>query len=403
MNSTKKFSNYSANPNNPNWENIISRTKPLYQRETDLRDIFERDYTRIIHSTAYRRLKHKTQVFFSPDNDHICTRIEHVTHVDSISHTIAQYLGLNTNLTHAIAVAHDLGHSPFGHKGEQILNRICMENDLEAFWHERNGLNFVDNIELLTNVNNEEKNLNLTYAVRDGIISHCGEIDEISLKPRTEFIDLEKDYIKLNQYSPYTWEGCVVKISDKISYLGRDIEDAISMGILDSNLNELYDLLEQPRSANLNNTNIIGDLIADLCLNSSANEGLKFSTATFEKIKRLKQFNYKYIYKHKCMNPSERYFSLVLNEIFNTLNECYDGMNTLEKLNSIKPFYTKVIDTFIKWISCYWNIETDRTHLKNKILYDMNNIKDYQTAIITYISGMTDSYAIETYNDIVKY
>ena len=294
-------------------------------------------------------------------------------------------------------------HSPFGHKGEQILNRICMENDLEAFWHERNGLNFVDNIELLTNVNNEEKNLNLTYAVRDGIISHCGEIDEISLKPRTEFIDLEKDYIKLNQYSPYTWEGCVVKISDKISYLGRDIEDAISMGILDSNLNELYDLLEQPRSANLNNTNIIGDLIADLCLNSSANEGLKFSTATFEKIKRLKQFNYKYIYKHKCMNPSERYFSLVLNEIFNTLNECYDGMNTLEKLNSIKPFYTKVIDTFIKWISCYWNIETDRTHLKNKILYDMNNIKDYQTAIITYISGMTDSYAIETYNDIVKY
>ena len=278
-----------------------------------------------------------------------------------------------------------------------------MENGLESFWHERNGLNFVDNIELLTNVNNEEKNLNLTYAVRDGIISHCGEIDEISLKPRTEFIDLEKDYIKLNQYSPYTWEGCVVKISDKISYLGRDIEDAISMGILDSNLNELYDLLEQPRSANLNNINIIGDLIADLCTNSSVDEGLKFSSTTFEKIKRLKQFNYKYIYRHKCMKPSERYFSLVLNEIFNTLNECYDGINTLEKLNIERPFYPKVIDTFIKWISCYWNIETDRSHLKNKILYNMNDIKDYQKAIITYISGMTDSYAIETYNDIVKY
>ena len=375
----------------------------MYKKENDVRSEFERDYDRIIYCNAYRRLKHKTQVFFLPKNDHICTRIEHVNNVDATSYTIAKALGLNTTLTRAISISHDIGHSPFGHKGEQILNRICMENDLEAFWHERNGLNFVDNIELLTNVNNEEKNLNLTYAVRDGIISHCGEIDEISLKPRTEFIDLEKDYIKLNQYSPYTWEGCVVKISDKISYLGRDIEDAISMGILDSNLNELYDLLEQPRSANLNNTNIIGDLIADLCLNSSANEGLKFSTATFEKIKRLKQFNYKYIYKHKCMNPSERYFSHVLNEIFNTLNECYDGMNTLEKLNSIKPFYTKVIDTFIKWISCYWNIETDRTHLKNKILYDMNNIKDYQTAIITYISGMTDSYAIETYNDVVKY
>lgn len=398
-----KFSSVAATPSNPTWNNLISRKDELYKKENDVRSEFERDYDRIIYCNAYRRLKHKTQVFFLPKNDHICTRIEHVNNVDATSYTIAKALGLNTTLTRAISISHDIGHSPFGHKGEQILNRICMENDLEAFWHERNGLNFVDNIELLTNVNNEEKNLNLTYAVRDGIISHCGEIDEISLKPRTEFIDLEKDYIKLNQYSPYTWEGCVVKISDKISYLGRDIEDAISMGILDSNLNELYDLLEQPRSANLNNTNIIGDLIADLCLNSSANGGLKFSTATFEKIKRLKQFNYKYIYKHKCMNPSERYFSLVLNEIFNTLNECYDGMNTLEKLNSIKPFYTKVIDTFIKWISCYWNIETDRTHLKNKILYDMNNIKDYQTAIITYISGMTDSYAIETYNDIVKY
>lgn len=398
-----KFSSVAATPSNPNWNNLISRKDELYKKENDVRSEFERDYDRIIYCNAYRRLKHKTQVFFLPKNDHICTRIEHVNNVDATSYTIAKALGLNTTLTRAISISHDIGHSPFGHKGEQILNKICMENSLDSFWHERNGLNFVDNIELLTNVNNEEKNLNLTYAVRDGIISHCGEIDEISLKPRTEFIDLEKDYINLNQYSPYTWEGCVVKISDKISYLGRDIEDAISMGILDSNLNELYDLLEQPRSANLNNTNIIGDLIADLCINSSLEEGLKFSETTFEKIKRLKQFNYKYIYKHKCMKPSESYFSLVLNEIFNTLNDCYDGMNTLEKLNSIKPFYTKVIDTFIKWISCYWNIETDRTHLKNKILYDMNNIKDYQTAIITYISGMTDSYAIETYNDIVKY
>lgn len=398
-----KFSSVAATPSNPNWNNLISRKDELYKKANDVRSEFERDYDRIIYCNAYRRLKHKTQVFFLPKNDHICTRIEHVNNVDATSYTIAKALGLNTTLTRAISISHDIGHSPFGHKGEQILNQICLEHNLEPFWHERNGLNFVDNIELLTNVNNEEKNLNLTYAVRDGIISHCGEIDEISLRPRTEFIDLEKDYINLNQYSPYTWEACVVKISDKISYLGRDIEDAISMGILDSNLNELYDLLEQPRSANLNNTNIIGDLIADLCINSSLEEGLKFSETTFEKIKRLKQFNYKYIYKHKCMKPSERYFSLVLTEIFNTLNECYAGMNTLENLNSIKPFYTKVIDTFIKWISCYWNIETDRTHLKNKILYDMNNIKDYQTAIITYISGMTDSYAIETYNDIVKY
>jgi dGTPase len=398
-----KFNSVSATPNNPNWNNLISRQDDLYKKENDVRSEFERDYDRIIYCNAYRRLKHKTQVFFLPKNDHICTRIEHVNNVDATSYTIAKSLGLNTNLTRAISIAHDIGHSPFGHKGEQILNKICLENNLDSFWHERNGLNFVDNIELLTNINGEEKNLNLTYAVRDGIISHCGEIDEFSLKPRTEFINLENDYLKSNQYSPYTWEACVVKISDKISYLGRDIEDAISMGILDSNLTELYNLLEVPKSANLNNTNIIGDFIADLCNNSSIEDGLKFSANTYERIKRLKEFNYKYIYKHSCMKPSEKYFSLILNEIFNTLSNCYDGMKTLYKLNSQKSFYPKVIDTFIKWISCYWNISSYRNNLKNKILYDMNNINDYKKAIITYISGMTDSYAIETYNDIVKY
>lgn len=398
-----KFSSVSATTNNPNWNNLISRQDKLYKKENDIRSEFERDYDRIIYCNAYRRLKHKTQVFFLPKNDHICTRIEHVNNVDATSYTIAKSLGLNTTLTRAISISHDIGHSPFGHKGEQILNKICLENNLDSFWHERNGLNFVDNIELLTNINGEEKNLNLTYAVRDGIISHCGEIDEVSLKPRTEFINLENDYFKPNQYSPYTWEACVVKISDKISYLGRDIEDAISMGILDSNLTELYNLLEVPKSANLNNTNIIGDFIADLCNNSSVQNGLKFSNNTYERIKKLKEFNYQYIYKHSCMKPSEKYFSLILNEIFNTLSNCYYGMQTLDKLNSKKSFYPKVIDTFIKWISCYWNITSDRENLKNKILYDMNNINDYKKAIITYISGMTDSYAIETYNDIVKY
>ena len=299
MNYIKKFSEYSANPNNPNWENIISRSKPLYQRNTDLRDIFERDYTRVIHSTAYRRLKHKTQVFFSPDNDHICTRIEHVTHVASISHTIAQYLGLNTNLTHAIAVAHDLGHSPFGHSGERILSTISMRDLGITFWHEKNGLDFVDSIELLEDSNNCKQNMNLTYGVRDGIISHCGEIDENSLKPRTNFIDL-KDYTMLNQFAPYTWEGCVVKISDKISYVCRDIEDAMTLGILDTHSTELYDLLDLK---NINNTNVINSLIYDLCMNSSPEKGLCFSDKSLDLLNNLKAFNYyKMLEKKKNFN-----------------------------------------------------------------------------------------------------
>ena len=176
------FKNLAANSNNPKWNNIISRQKPLYSRNMDTRDDFERDYTRIIHSNSYRRLKHKTQVFFSPENDHICTRIEHVTHVDSISYTIANYLGLNTELTKAIAVGHDLGHAPFGHGGETIINDIAKSNGLDSFWHERNSLHFIDNIETLEDDEHVRHNLNLTYAVRDGIISHCGEMQQMKIK-----------------------------------------------------------------------------------------------------------------------------------------------------------------------------------------------------------------------------
>ena len=225
----KKFESVKADENNKKWDVISKREQELYDANTDIRSCFERDYTRILHSNAYRRLKHKTQVFYSPENDHICTRIEHVNYVESISYTIANYLGLNTELAKAIAAGHDVGHSPFGHAGEKVLSEISKRDIGQSFWHERNGLYMVDYIELLEDRNGKKKNLDLTYAVRDGIISHCGEIDENSLYPRTEAIDLEKEYQYPNQYSPYTWEGCVVKISDKISYIGRDIEYAIKL------------------------------------------------------------------------------------------------------------------------------------------------------------------------------
>lgn len=228
----KLLQKVSANPENPNWNNIIKRQNSLYKRDNEIRSEFERDYTRVINSKAYRRLKHKTQVFFSPENDHICTRIEHVTLVESISYTIAKYFGLNTELTKAIATAHDIGHSPFGHQGEKIISELSKDFIQKPFWHEKNGLEFVDKVELLETPEGKIQPLDLTYGVRDGIISHCGEINENGLKPRTEYIDLY-EYEHPNQYAPYTWEGCVVKIADKLSYLGRDIEDAITLGILD--------------------------------------------------------------------------------------------------------------------------------------------------------------------------
>lgn len=386
-----KFKEYSATPNNPNWEKIIKREKEIYKRENDMRSEFERDYTRILHCNAYRRLKHKTQVFFSPENDHVCTRIEHVMHVESVSYTIAKYFGLNTELTKAIATGHDIGHSTFGHAGERILSEISQKEIGENFWHERNGMEYVDKIELLQDMNQNWQNLNLTYAVRDGIISHCGEIDENSLRPREEYINLY-DYEYPNQYTPYTWEGCVVKIADKISYLGRDIEDAITLGILDEKLEELYKILKQKEV--INNTVIINHLIGDLCENSSPEKGLCFSEGTFKMLKEIKEFNYKYIYKAERLKPSARYFNIIINEIYSTIKNNYG-----KKDKSVNP---EVIESFEKWLSNYWNLKRNDAN-KNDVIFDMKNERDFCKAIIYYISGMTDNFAIETYNKIVGF
>ncbi len=394
------FINYSANINNAKWNNIISREDPLYKRNNDIRSEFERDYTRIIHSNAYRRLKHKTQVFYSPQNDHICTRIEHVNHVESISYTIAHYLGLNEELTKAIAVSHDLGHSPFGHKGEKVLNEISKRDIGNSFWHEKNGLFFVDNIELLEDTEGYKRNLDLTYGVRDGIISHCGEIDENSLFPRNDFIDLT-EYLFPNQFMPYTWEACVVKISDKISYIGRDLEDAITLGMLDEHLDELCNLLGF-KSGTLNNTVIINTLIYDLCLNSSPDKGLCFSDNALQLMNKIKKFNYKHIYSSALLKPSNQYFEVVINQIYNTLYNCYDGINTFSILNKLSKFYPNLISGFTEWFNNF-AINTSRDFLKNRVLFDLNNMKDYSLSIILYISGMTDQFAINIYNEIIGY
>lgn len=400
----KKFENYSVSPENLNWEKAIKRETSLYPRNNDIRNDFERDYTRIIHSNAYRRLKHKTQVFFSPENDHICTRIEHVTHVESISYTIAKYLGLNTELTKAISVAHDIGHSPFGHEGERILSEISKKDLGYPFWHEKNGLEFVDNIELLEDDNKCLQNLDLTYAVRDGIISHCGEIDENCLKPRTEYIDLH-DYTYPNQYAPYTWEGCVVKISDKISYICRDIEDAITLGILDEHIDELFALLNiTSENEQINNTIIINNLIRNLCENSSPEKGLCFSKESLDLLNKIKEFNYKNIYSCKRIKPSTRYFNLIINEIYDLLKSTYNGIKTLDNLKSLATTYPKLGNSFINFIYNYYDFgNRESLKLKNKVLFSINNEKDFYKVIIYYISGMTDNFAIEIYNEIINF
>ena len=395
------FEKVAMTEQNPKWENAIKREKELYSRNNEFRTDFERDYTRVIHCNAYRRLKHKTQVFFSPTSDHICTRIEHVVHVESISYTIAKYLGLNTELTKAIATAHDIGHSPFGHEGERILSEISKRDIDETFWHEKNGLEIVDKIELLEDNFKNKQNLNLTYAVRDGIISHCGEIDQNNLKPREENIDLN-EYKYPNQFNPYTWEGCIVKIADKISYIGRDIEDAISLGILDEHLNELHKMLGLDINEPINNTVLINNFIYDLCENSSIEKGLCFSEKTFELINELKKFNYKHIYRAEIINPSIEYFKIIINEIYNILKNLYDGNRTYINIQNLKKFYPNLMSSFEEWLQNYWNLERKEI-FKNDVIINMSNEKEYYKAIIYYISGMTDNFAIDIYNEIIRF
>jgi len=398
----EKLKSVSANPENEKWNSIISRENELYKRENDMRSDFERDYTRIIHSSAYRRLKHKTQVFFSPTSDHVCTRIEHVNHVESISYTIAKYLGLNTELTKAIATAHDLGHGPFGHEGERILSEISERDIGEKFWHEKNGLDFVDNIEVLEDNNKFKQNLNLTYAVRDGIISHCGEIDQNGIKPREEFIDLN-NYSKPNEYMPYTWEGCVVKVADKISYIGRDIEDAIKLGLInEEKLKELDIMLNE--YGHINNTIIINELVSDLCQNSSIENGINFSDKFYNIMNVIKKFNYENIYKNDRINPSRRYFKLVINEIYDLLKSLYKAENTIEKLNTAEKTYPNLVKNFKEWLEKYSDSRKENETKANKIVYKIKNSeKEYYKSIIGYISGMTDNFAIDSYNEIIKF
>lgn len=396
------FLEVSSNENNSNWEKHIARQEILYSRENDIRSPYERDYTRILHSLAYRRLKHKTQVFFNIDNDHICTRMEHVHHVESVSCTIAKFLGLNVDLTRAIAMGHDLGHAPFGHEGEVELTKIREENRLDKFWHERNSLRIIDNVELLEDTQGHYRNLNLTYAVRDGIISHCGEVDDNGISPRKNAIDLT-DFKKSGQYQAYTWEGCVVKIADKIAYLGRDIEDAIRMKFISrKDLVKLLKISKKYGESIINTTVIMHNFIINICENSSPQKGICLDDEHNKMLTEIKNFNYKYIYLNKKFDVYRNYAGLIIRSIYETLLQAYSGVDTLKKLKKLSKFYPDLANDFLNYLKQYLNMPENK--YDNIKIYSQLETKDiYVQAIIDYISGMTDRYAISTFNELIKY
>ena len=426
------FAKVRTDESNPKWENSIKRQSSLYNRGNGIRSEFERDYTRILHCEAYRRLKHKTQVFFATSNDHVCTRMEHVTHVASVASTIAKHLGLNQELTQAIAIGHDIGHAPFGHTGEDILNSLVTEknenptavNVPKKFWHERNSLFFADFIETLQDPNGIEKTLDLTYAVRDGLICHCGEIDQQGLKPRNEAIDLYE--IKRPGYvQPYTWEGCIVKTSDKIAFLGRDIEDARAYHILDM---AAYRQLREIVGATLgfgpeksfsthttngafrsgravNTTTLIYDMIVDLCQESSPESGICFSEPYFKFIHELKRFSFANIYNNWRLVEFTKYARTVLSTIFNTLlkTQVYAQNHRMEQCLRYMPNLQK---TFISWLTKYTSYDEQRKKIlryNTKNVFDVNDNESFEKCIIEFMSGMTDQFAITVYNEIISF
>ena len=339
--------------------------------------------------------------------------MEHVSHVESVSTTIAKDLGLNVELTRAIAMGHDLGHAPFGHQGERELNAISQKYLGKSFFHERNGLRFADDIELLEDDYKVYRNLDLTYAVRDGIISHCGELDVNGLKPRDGYIDLQEEFLSVGQFSPYTWEGCVVKLSDKIAYVGRDIEDAVRLKFLTKeNIETLTDMARAYDKMAINTTVIIHNMIYDVCKNSSPENGICLSEALFEQLCEIKDFNYKYIYKNKRLDPFTQYAKVVISQIFETLLDCYRGEDTIRELRSRADIYPELMTAFADWLSkfcepelsLFYNTNEKTVKCINKKIYGYIDSEEiYCQAIIDFISGMSDNYCIKVFNELITY
>lgn len=406
----EEFLSVASTPDNPEWEIHTARQTPLYQRKNEIRSPYERDFGRILHCLAYRRLKHKTQVFFNIENDHICTRMEHVQHVESVSCTIAKYLGLNVDLTRAIAAGHDLGHAPFGHEGEIELTKIRAENGMDRFWHERNSLRVIDKLELLENDKRQFDNMSLTYAVRDGIISHCGEVDENGIKRRTEAIDLA-DFTEPGQYQPYTWEGCVVKLSDKIAYLGRDIEDAVRLKFIGlPELRELRRLSKKYGERAINTTVIMHNFIISVCENSTPEKGILLSDKYNEMLCDIKRFNYEHIILSKRFDAYKTYVSTVIRAVYETLIGAYKGADTIPELLKMQSCYPTLITDFTDLL--YRNVSPEilggksgelRRYRNEKIYGRLESRERYVQAIIDYISGMTDRYAVGVYNELLRF
>lgn len=274
-----------------------ARRRPEDGQDEDHRQPFAVDGDRVLHSRAYTRYIDKTQVFYMVENDHITHRVLHVQLVAKIARTIGRYLRLNEDLIEAIALGHDIGHPPFGHDGEKVLDALCREHGLPSFQHNLQSVRFLEGIE------RQGRGWNLTLQTLDGIMCHDGEIHNRSLAPQPgkTFADFDRQGAAKAQdhrqeLVPMTMEGCVVRFADTIAYIGRDIEDAIELKLISRDdipfrCQELF---------GRTNGRMVYRLVTDLIAGGLEDGAIAFSEEVSEGLKELKAFNYERIY----LNPA---------------------------------------------------------------------------------------------------
>ncbi|MBW1771419.1 MAG: HD domain-containing protein [Deltaproteobacteria bacterium] len=298
------------------------------------RQNFALDTDRILHSLAYSRYIDKTQVFYLIKNDHITHRVLHVQLVSKIGRTIGRLLALNEDLLEAIALGHDIGHTPFGHDGEHFLSELTEKYGVGHFLHNIQGVRFLEKIE------RKGKGWNLSIQVLDGILCHDGEIHSQALHP-----DRDKDFEMLDRQirgkmenpiidlSPMTLEGCVVRMADTISYIGRDIEDAIRLGLVTRE-----DLPEDCKEV-LGDTNgsIVYTLVEDLVANSLGKPYVSFSQEVGNALKNLKDFNNDRIYTSDRVKEQTPKIKLMFEQLFTVY------MQNLESENRESDIYREFL------------------------------------------------------------
>lgn len=328
------------------------------------------DANEILQLLSYTRYIDKTQVFTEAGNDNVTKRVLHVQLVSKIGRTIGRYLNLNEDLIEAIALGHDVGHVPFGHVGESILNKISLANNEGYFMHN------VQSVRNFMVLENNGQGVDLSVQVLDGILCHNGEIIEGIYVPvnktKQQFLDeYNSCYVDKNvslKLAPMTLEGCVVRISDVVAYIGRDFEDAITLGILKRD-----DLPHHIKEV-LGNTNseIVNTIVDDIISNSYEKNYIKMSKKVYEALEEFKKFNYTNIY-NKAHTPDDiNEYEKMFNGLFKFYLDNFEGSNDLH----------------------------DKFLISMSDEYKNNNTK--ARIIIDYIAGMTDNYFIKKYRENIE-